>query len=302
MRPYALALVVDPEALRADWVRELQAMMSAWGIQATALAADERLDLALRAKHTEGVVIAASRRMAAGEIQQLCELRQLPYTGPGPAACSLAFDKVRSRQLLAYHNLPVPAAVALGKDRSVDLRAVELLGWPCVLKPRRGSHGAGVTHIEAPEEVEAAVRCALELDAELVLERAVDGPELQVVLFDDRVVGVMERNDTDRGIALQCPPSCSRARLDGITNLARAAVTALGVDRGFSRVDILSSPRHNEVVLEVEACPPIDGDSTVRRIFRAMGWSWADAWADILRPVLEVARSARAGATRIVVQ
>lgn len=302
MRPYALALVVDPTQARQDWVRELTTAMSGWGIAPTVLLADERLDLALRAKHTEGVVVAATGQMAAGEVQQLCELRGLPYTGPRPAACALAYDKVRSRQLLAYHNLPVPAAVALGRDRAVDLRAIELLGWPCVLKPRRGEGGNGVTQIEQVHEIEGALRCALDVDEELVLERAVYGPELQVVLFDDRVVGVMERHASEDGVALQCPPTCSRARLDGVLNLARSAVTALGVDTGFSRVDVLLSERHNEVILEVEACPPLHRDSTVRRVYRAMGHDWAHAWSTLLRPVLAAAQSRRAGATRIVVQ
>src|SRR5690606_38221623 len=181
MRPYALALVVDPEARNASWTRELIETLAPRGIRATAVSADDRLDLALRAAHVEGVIVAATGRMAAGEIQQLCELRGLPYTGPGPAAASLAYDKVRSRQLLAYHNLPVPAAVALGRGRNVEMRAVELLGWPCVLKPRRGCRSEGLTFVEELEEIEGAVRCGLEHDDELVLERMVDGTELQVV-------------------------------------------------------------------------------------------------------------------------
>ena len=62
-------------------------------------------------------------------------MRGIPFAGPRASAAALAFDKVRARQVLAYHNLPVPATIALGHDQDVDRRALDLLGWPCVLKP-----------------------------------------------------------------------------------------------------------------------------------------------------------------------
>jgi D-alanine-D-alanine ligase len=286
MGPYSFALIVDPSAFATPWVRDLVESLGALGIEARALAADERLDLALRVEDFEGAIVACTGQRAAGEVQQLCELRNLPYSGPGPAACALAFDKVRSRQLLAYHNLPVPAAVALGRERGVDKRAIELLGWPCYLKPRRGSEGAGVNRVEALSEVEHALHDALEIDDELVLERAVEGAEYQAVCFGDRVLGVMELRETTLGVQMVTPPALSRARLDGLENLARRAVTALGVDHGFTRVDMLLSPRHNELLLEVEACPPLGPHSVVRRIARAAGLNWERAWTEIASPVL----------------
>jgi D-alanine-D-alanine ligase len=267
-------------------VRELAETLSPLGIVAHPLAADERLDLALRVADFEGAVIACTGQRAAGEVQQLCELRNLPYTGAGPAACALSFDKVRSRQLLAYHNLPVPAAVALGRERGVDKRAIELLGWPCYLKPRRGSDGAGVSRVEALGEIECALQDALDVDDELVLERAVAGAEYQAVCFGDRVLGVMELRETSLGIQMVTPPNLGRARLDGLENLARRAITALGVDHGFTRVDMLLSERHNELLLEVEACPPLGPDSVVRRMVKASGLNWARAWTEIVTPVL----------------
>ena len=286
MGPYSFALIVDPSALARPWVRELCESLRPLGIESRAVAADERLDLALRVEEFDAALLACTGRSGAGEVQQLCELRNLPYSGPGPAACALAFDKVRSRQLLAYHNLPVPAAVALGRERGVDKRAIELLGWPCYLKPRRGEGGEGVSRVDALNAVESALAEALEVDDELVLERAVEGNEYQAVCFGDRVLGIMQLRDSSLGVQMVTPPALTRARLDGLENLARRAVTALGVDHGFPRVDMLVSARHNELLLEVEACPPLGPESVVRRIARAAGLSWERAWTEIAAPVL----------------
>jgi D-alanine-D-alanine ligase len=231
-------------------------------------------------------------RGGSGEVQATLSRMGIPHSGPPTGTVTLAFDKVRSRQLLAYHNLPVPAAIALARDRRVDDRAIDLLGWPCVVKPRRGALGAGVTRLDTHAEVARAVERALEVDEELVLERYVDGPELQVVMLEDRVLGIMEihRALDGRPVAMECPGRLTRSRRSGVENLARSAVTALGVDRGISRVDLLLSPRSNEVILEVEPLPPLHRAGVVARVAAAAGISHEGLIADMVRRVLAEVR------------
>jgi D-alanine-D-alanine ligase len=222
-----------------------------------------------------------------GSIQSSLTRRRIPYAGAEAGPVSLAFDKVRSRKVLAHHNLPVPASVVLGKEVQGYERAVGLLGWPCVIKPRRGSLGVGVTHLHDGSQVCEALERALEVDGELVLERAIDGEEIQVVLMGDRVLGAMQVDRCHGSScsppgAMTCPPQLSSARLDGILNLSRRAVHALELEDTIVRVDIILSPRRNEVVLEVEPLPPLHRSGVVARAARTTSMEHPDLLALML--------------------
>ena len=262
------------------------------GHGARVLAADDDLDLSLRATDVDACLLALhGRRGGSGDVQALLGIRRIPYCGPGAAAVALAFDKVRSRQMLAYHNVPVLPAVALGRNLEASDRALALLGWPCVVKPRRGAHGLGVTHLQSVETVKEAIERALALDEDIVLERAAVGTEVQVVLLGDRVLGAAEIVGRDGGSGgdVVCPPRLTRARLDGIRNIARRSVAALGLHDGLSRVDMLVSDRHNEVVLEVEPLPTLARDGVVARVALASGLAYEELVSELLdRIVLRV--------------
>ncbi len=273
---------------------DLAAALRSLGFEARLVAADGDLDLALRgAAPGSGADVDAcllalhGRTGGTGDVQALLSLRSVPFCGPSGAATALAFDKVRSRQVLAYHNLPVPAALALGGGRKASDKALELLGWPCVVKPRRGALGLGVAPLVDPEQVEEAIGRALDIDREVVLERACSGLEVQVVLLGDRVLGAMEVHrrpleallddvPLDGDASFVCPPRLPRGRLDGIYNLARRAVGALGLHDGLSRVDVMVGDRYNELVLEVEPLPPLHRDGVVARVARAAGLAYEE--------------------------
>jgi len=207
----------------------------------------------------------------SGALQGLLDLRGIPYTGPSAAATALAFDKLRARQILGCHSLPVPTTLALGP--SLDRRSLALLGWPAVIKPRRGSLAVGVRFLDDPAAVSAATGDSSD---EWILERAVPGREIQVVLLDGKVLGAMEIEADAPGqiCAMTCPPALPRSRRHGIDHLATRAASALGLTRGAVRVDILLHERHNEVVLEVEPLPPLHRAGVVAKVARAAGLSY----------------------------
>ncbi|MBL4688641.1 MAG: hypothetical protein JKY37_28900 [Nannocystaceae bacterium] len=282
------AITADPDADRAaEGVVDLRSAsdlvdaVEALGHQAIPIAANSDLDLTLRRTPVDACLLALhGRRGGAGDVQALLAMRGTPHVGPPSTGVALAFDKIRARQLLAYHNLPVPAAVALGAHTRASERALELLGWPCYVKPRRGAHGLGITRVAELADVRAGVERAMEIDNELLLEREVVGREIQVVLLGERVLGfaeILERPDAHGvGLSMVTPPDLSRGRLDGIGNLARRAVSALGPGPALTRVDVLLHPRNNEMIIEVEPLPPLHRDSVVVRVARAAGLAYED--------------------------
>lgn len=235
------------------------------------------LDLSLRHFEIDACMLALHGPQGGrGEVQGLLTMRGIPYVGPEAAAVATAFDKHRSRQLLAFHNLPVPPAIVLGGRHTTRDADLELLGWPCVLKPRRGALGQGVVRLEDVDHVQSALDAALRVDREVLLERALPGREMQVVVFGDRVLGSLEvlRRQGATICETVCPPSVTKPRLQGIHGLARRAAAALGLQDGLCRVDILVDDRLNECILEVEPLPPLHRDGVVARVAAAHGMDY----------------------------
>src|SRR5690606_7515245 len=124
----------------------------------------------------------------SGRLHAAARASGLPVLGPSELAIALAYDKLEARRRLNHFNLPVPRTVALDADPSGA--QLERLGWPCVLKPRRGAAGAGIRRLDGASRIRAALSQALRVDRELLLEREVIGRELSVVLLHGEVLGV----------------------------------------------------------------------------------------------------------------
>ncbi|NVB42209.1 ATP-grasp domain-containing protein [Pseudenhygromyxa sp. WMMC2535] len=224
----------------------------------------------------------------------------LPVLGPAPQAIAGAYDKLLCRQRLAFHNLPVPRTVVPGGDVQKTRQALQRLGRACVLKPRRGAAGAGLRRFEGHEAVMSALaelgdgEHPRSLEPEILVERAIEGREISVVVFRGAVLGMAEigrtfTDDPRTGSRIQtmtCPPQLDATRRVGLSNLALRASAALGLDEGPTRVDLVVTPRDNEVILEVEPLPPVHRDSVVARVARAAGMSFLELAASLFSGTL----------------
>ena len=69
-----------------------------------------------------------------GELQAMCEMRGIPFTGSGSASSHLAFDKVAAKRFAAIAGVKAPAGVALGRYRGGICRVRQA---DCQAGPRR---------------------------------------------------------------------------------------------------------------------------------------------------------------------
>jgi D-alanine-D-alanine ligase len=240
------------------------------------------------------LIVAHGHLGGSGQLHALARACGLPVIGPSERAIALAYDKLAARRRLEHANVPVPRTVALdepdNQPDSAGATSLERLGWPCVLKPRRGAAGAGVRRLTSVDGLRVAISQACRVDAELLLEREVVGRELAVVLVGGELLGIaeLEREISDTGVtthALVCPADLTRAQRAGLANLARRALAAVGLPLTGSspvRVDLMVSERDNEVVLEVEALPPLERDGIVARVARAAGIPYVQLCAELL--------------------
>src|SRR3984957_15350753 len=123
-----------------------------------------------------------------GELQAMCEMRKLAFTGSGSASSHLAFDKVAAKRFAALAGLKAPAAVAV-EDIETALAAHGRL----IAKPARDGSSYGLIFVNAKQDL-VAVRNAARTE-EYVIEPFIAGVEA--------TCGVLEQVD---GSVIALPP------------------------------------------------------------------------------------------------
>jgi D-alanine-D-alanine ligase len=123
-----------------------------------------------------------------GELQAMCELRGIPFTGSSSAASHLAFDKVTAKRFATIAGVDTPAVVAL-KDAETALDRYGKL----IAKPAKDGSSYGLIFVNAKQDL-VAVRNAAKTE-DYLIEPFVAGVEA--------TCGVLERLD---GSLIALPP------------------------------------------------------------------------------------------------
>ena len=144
----------------------------------------------LRTQHGIDVVFVALHGPFGedGTVQGLLTLAGLPFTGSGVLASALAMDKVKAKEIYAFHGLPVArqlvvhrhafeAAGAAGRE-AVAREAVAAVGLPCVVKPVAGGSSVGAGIVRREQELVGSLLAALALDQRALVEELLAGTEV----------------------------------------------------------------------------------------------------------------------------
>lgn len=115
----------------------------------------------------------------------------IAFIGPGVDALLLMGDKIRSKNHVSAHDVPVTPGIAEPDLGDLELiEAAEEIGFPVLIKPSAGGGGKGMVVVEQPEQLPEALvsarRTALSAfgDDTLFLERLIRSPrhiEVQVL-------------------------------------------------------------------------------------------------------------------------
>lgn len=124
-----------------------------------------------------------------GTVQALLDVHGLRYTGSGQLGSALAWDKSLSKQLFALAQVPTPA----WRMAPVDAKAVERdLGFPVIVKPSGQGSTVGLTLVDEPEGLAAAIGHAQQFDDAVLVERFIAGRELTVGVLEGKALAVGE--------------------------------------------------------------------------------------------------------------
>jgi D-alanine-D-alanine ligase len=246
-----------------------------------------------------------------GTAQELLEILDIPYTGPGIRACMRSIDKVAAKQELVAADIPTPEWAAFNALAFRELGAAETLdeigerlGYPLVIKPARGGSSLGVRFAASPQEVPAALVAAFSYDERVMLERHVDGRELAVSLINGIALPSVEARprEEDRftyearyeiGRTEYLCPAALGAAEGLVLDAALRTWDVLGFD-GFGRVDMILADDGPQV-LEANAIPGLTDTSLLPMAAEAAGLGFEQ----LVDRLLELALSREADAAAV---
>ncbi len=208
----------------------------------------------------DGVFIALHGEFGEdGQVQALLEQRRIPYTGSGPAASRVSFDKRLSKAYFVKAGIPTAAYEVLGP------RGKRTLPLPVVVKPPCQGSTFGIHRVKVDSDWETAFTDALSYDGEVIVETFIPGRELTCGVVGDQALPVTEILAPDgwydfaakyeKGQSRHlCPAPLDAATTRRCQDIALQVFHALGC-RGLGRIDFRLTPAGELFVLELNNIP-----------------------------------------------
>ena len=218
------------------------------------------------------------------------ELFKLPFTGASSYTTAVCLRKPVINGVLEKNGLPIPRFAAI--RRGDPLVSV---GYPAIVKPAAEDASLGVEQrsvVRNTRQLAARVEAMLELWDEVIVQRFVDGREVNVGIVGDAVLPIAEidfgkmprgrwrivtyqskwapGSIDDVGGAPRCP---ARLSAKVATETRRVALKAWRLSGGFGygRVDMRIDANGQPWILEVNANPDIAPDAGLARMARVAG-------------------------------
>lgn len=127
-----------------------------------------------------------------GTVQAFLTLLNIPYTGSGSKASSLAMDKTTSFLIANALEIMVPPFMALTRPKRETGYDAESSAFPFVVKPNSSGSSYGVTIVENEDQIAPAVKDALRFSDKIICQVYIKGSELTVSVLGGKALPVVE--------------------------------------------------------------------------------------------------------------
>ena len=236
-----------------------------------------------------------------GTVQGLLELAGIPYVGSGVLGSALGMDKVKMKEVLAFHGLPVVEWRSFRRwqwreERDHVVSESECFGYPCFVKPANLGSSIGVSKAHDRAELTTALAKAFGHDAKVIVEPAIDAREIEVSVLGNHhprasIAGeIVPSNEfydyaakyLDGKSELHIPASLTVMEADEVRELAVRAFTALEC-AGLARADFFLDRQTGKwFVNELNTMPGFTSISMYPKLWEASGLSYQDLISELI--------------------
>lgn len=239
-----------------------------------------------------------------GSIQGLLEMADVPYVGAGIIGSSLGMNKVKTKEILSFHKIPVVEWISF-KDVDWTEKRDELLEkciklqLPLFVKPSNLGSSIGIAKVKDYSELSSAIERAFQWDRVILVERGINAREIECsVLGNDKpvasvpgeVIPYREFYDykdkyLEGKTKFVIPANVSEKEKEKFQELSIRSFLALECF-GMARVDFLMDKQtHNIYVNEINTIPGFTSISMYPKLWEASGINYSQ----LLEKLIELA-------------
>lgn len=235
-----------------------------------------------------------------GKLQQILEDKSLVYTGSGPEASRLAFDKMAAKRKFSQASVTTPRGIEFENNTNIAEfeKSLRKFGNKFVVKPTRQGSSVGIAIVEGVEDAIAACKKCLADYGNCMAEEFIKGRELTVGVLFGRALPIIEIKPkrefynyqakyVDDDTEFLFDTIGSAALKSKIEAAAINCFNALGC-RHFSRIDFLLDERNQQAyVLEVNTIPGFTSHSLLPMAAAKAGIKISALCEKIVRTTIE---------------
>ena len=226
-----------------------------------------------------------------GCIQGLLEYFKIPYTGSGVIGSALAYDKLKSKEILKSHGIPTADYEVFYRNQKEKIS--RSLGLPVVVKPTNQGSSLGITIVKNESEWEPALEAAFAYWEEVIVEKFIEGKLLAIGINEMEPMPIVhirpksgfydyEAKYTSGKTEYVCPADLEDNEANRCRQIAQQVFQVLR-GRGFPRVDVILDRNGIPQVLEMNTIPGMTPTSLLPMAAREIGMEFDDLVVAILK-------------------
>lgn len=244
-----------------------------------------------------------------GTVQGLLEMVGLNYVGCGVTASAVCMDKHMTKTVLRGSGIPVADWRIVDNSRMVDdpegeLERLAEVGFPCFVKPCRAGSSLGITKVDQPSDLAAAIAEAHRHDPRVIVESALTGREIECAVLqypDGRIeaslpgeivvpAGDFYDYDTkyreDSPVQLECPANLEESLVKKVREEAVRAFKAVAGE-GLARVDFFVDTQAGTVTVnEINTMPGFTPFSMYPMMWEKTGLGYKELLSTLIEQAL----------------
>ena len=244
-----------------------------------------------------------SGKSSQPQIAGMLELTNIPFTGSGQTAHTLALYKPLAKQIMFFNGIPTPrfAVVSHSEEELSDG-----LQYPVIIKPEHEGSSIGISEKSIAHSSEEAKKVAVAVINEYrqpaLIEEFIVGREFTVGVLGGKTLLVLppmemllctksaiyfRDNKINDSVQTRCPADLTPNLLELIETTVLGAFKALGC-RDYARIDVRVD--HNDIpyAIDINTLPGLEPDySDFPRIAKGAGLSYKQLINYLLECALE---------------
>ncbi len=229
-----------------------------------------------------------------GTVQGLLDTCDVAYVGCGVLGSALAMDKDLTKRIIQASGIETTPWIRLYRPRwdddprGVTDHVATSLRYPAFVKPSAQGSSVGITKVRTDQELKEAIDSAFRYDAKVIIERAVDGREIEVAVMDGPRASVpgeviveaefytYDAKYADDASRFETPAELPDSATDQVRELAERVFVELGLS-GLARIDFFYEPSKRTFLFnEANTLPGFTSISGFPKMWLASGLTYAE--------------------------